>query len=106
MKQPKTENSSVGELFALSKTEQPEDGGNKINWWQVVATVAPVALLLFIFYLAIMADKNSHEDKIMPGPPQPVAVNPSTPEEIAQFPVTGEDPVVQEVISGPDKKLS
>lgn len=103
MKQLKTESSSVGELFALSKNKQPDDGGNKINWRQVAATVGPIALLLLIFIFVIRADKNNRDDKVMPGPPQPVAVNPTTTEEIAQFPVSGEDPVVQEIISGPDK---
>ncbi len=117
MKSPKTEESSIGDLFALPPKEQlvsnrkdanaiKEGTSNNVNLVQVGIIVGATAFLLWIFYLAITKFFIRHADNIMPAPKRPVEVKPINPEEKPQSETASESPVVEHIISAPEKKSS
>lgn len=106
MKQPKTESSSIGDLFALSSSKQHEYSNSKINWKQVGIQLGGTALLLWILYWGITKAFERHTNTIMPAPVQPMSVKPNPTEPTSQSEIADVTPAIAQIVSAPEKKSS
>ncbi|MES2621357.1 MAG: hypothetical protein V4615_10955 [Bacteroidota bacterium] len=81
MNPPKTKDSTIGDLFALSRTEQPVDDTDKINWTQVGIQFGATVVLLLIFYFMITHAFENHIDRLIAAhvpPPEKAAEQPGS----------------------------